>query len=55
MTDRDALRRVLKANDFDVIMVREGTLRMQTIIEFFQSNRDNQPVGVVEVDIYGDS
>jgi hypothetical protein len=50
-TDRDALRRVLKGDDFDVIVVREGTKRMQTIIEFFQSNRDNKPVGVVEVEL----
>jgi hypothetical protein len=55
MADRDALRRVLKGNDFDVIIVREGTPRMQTIIEFFQSNRDNKPVGVVEVALYGNS
>ena len=55
LTDRDALRRVLKGNDFDVIVVREETTRMQTIVEFFQSNRDNKPVGVVEVDFYGNS
>jgi uncharacterized protein DUF6932 len=47
VADRDALRRVLKGDDFDVIIVREETTRMQTIIEFFQSNRDNKPVGVV--------
>ncbi|MGA9767680.1 MAG: hypothetical protein WBV94_01470 [Blastocatellia bacterium] len=55
VADRDALRRVLKGNDFDVIVVREETVRMQTIIEFFQSSRDNKPVGVVEVDLYGNS
>lgn len=55
MADRDALRRTLKGNDFDVIIVRANTLRMQTIIEFFQSNRDNKPVGVVEVELYGNS
>jgi hypothetical protein len=53
MADRDALQRVLKGDDFDVIIVREGARRMQTIIEFFQSNRDNKAVGVVEVDLYG--
>ena len=55
VADRDALRRVLKGDDFDVIVVREETTRMQTIIEFFQSNRDNKPVGVVEVNLYGNS
>ena len=51
MADRDALRRVLKGDDFDVIVVREGTSSMQTIIEFFQSNRDNKPIGIVEVEM----
>jgi hypothetical protein len=49
VTDRDALRRVFKGGDLDVIVVRESTGRMQTAIEFFQTNRDNKEVGIVEV------
>jgi hypothetical protein len=49
ITDRDALRRVFRGGDLDVIVVRESTKRMQTAIEFFQTNRDNKEVGIVEV------
>ncbi|HST23291.1 MAG TPA: hypothetical protein VLR90_19360 [Blastocatellia bacterium] len=55
VADRDALRRVLRGDDIDPKVVREETPGMQTIIEFFQSNRDNKAVGVVEVDLYGNS
>jgi predicted nucleotidyltransferase len=36
--DRDALRRVFRGSDLDVLVVREGTGRLQTAIEFFQTN-----------------
>jgi hypothetical protein len=49
IADRDALRRVLRGGDLDVIVVRESSQRMQTAIEFFQTNRDNKEVGIVEV------
>ncbi|MCI0489605.1 MAG: hypothetical protein L0229_23700 [Blastocatellia bacterium] len=49
IADRAALNRVFKGGHLDVIVVREGTGRMQTAIEFFQTNRDNKRVGIVEV------
>jgi uncharacterized protein DUF6932 len=49
VTDRRALRRVLKTEALDVITVRNGTSRMDLVLEFFQSKRDNKQVGVVEV------
>jgi len=47
--DRRALRRVLKTEALDIITVRNGTTRMDLVLEFFQSKRDNKQVGVVEV------
>jgi hypothetical protein len=49
VTDRSALRRVLKTGALDVITVRSGTTQMDLVLEFFQSKRDNKQVGVVEV------
>jgi hypothetical protein len=49
VADRASLSRVFKGGTFDVIVVRNGTGRMQTAIEFFQTNRDNKPIGIVEV------
>ena len=49
VTDRDALRRVVKSGDCDVIVVRARTERLQTVIEFFQANRNNKAVGIVEL------
>lgn len=49
VTDRRALRRVLKTEALDIITVRNGTTRMDLVLEFFQSTRDNKQVGVVEV------
>lgn len=49
VTDRRALRRVLKTDALDIITVRNGTTRMDLVLEFFQSKRDNKQVGVVEV------
>lgn len=49
VTDRRALRRVLKTEALDIITVRDGTTRMDLVLEFFQSKRDNKQVGVVEV------
>lgn len=49
VTDRRALRRVLKTEALDIITVRNGTTRMDLVLEFFQSKRDNKQVGVVEV------
>jgi len=50
-TDRDALRRVFKGGDLDVIVVRDSTTQMKTALEFFQTNRDNKAVGAVEMAI----
>jgi hypothetical protein len=49
VADRISLNRVFKGEAFDVIVVRNGTGRMQTAIEFLQTNRDNKPIGIVEV------
>lgn len=49
VTDRSALRRVLKTGALDVTTVRSGTTQMDLVLEFFQSKRDNKQVGVVEV------
>jgi len=49
VTDRRALRRVLKTEALDIITVRNGTTRMDLVLELFQSKRDNKQVGVVEV------
>lgn len=49
VTDRRAVRRVLKSEALDIITVRDGTTRMDLVLEFFQSTRDNKQVGVVEV------
>ena len=49
VADRDALRRVLKTEVLDVITVRNGTTRMNLVLEFFQSKRDNKHVGIIEV------
>jgi Family of unknown function (DUF6932) len=49
VTDRRALRRVLNTEALDIITVRNGTTRMDLVLEFFQSKRDNKKVGVVEV------
>ena len=49
VTDRRALRRILRTDSFDIITVRNGTSRMDLVLEFFQSKRDNKKVGVVEV------
>lgn len=49
VTDRSALRRVLKTGALDLITVRRGTTQMDLVLEFFQSKRDNKQVGVVEV------
>jgi hypothetical protein len=51
VTDRRALRRVLKTEALDIITVRNGTTRMDLVLEFFQSKRDNKQVGVVEVNL----
>ncbi len=55
VSDRDALRRTFRGTDLDVLVVREGTGRLHSAIEFFQTNRDNRRVGIVEVELYGDS
>jgi uncharacterized protein DUF6932 len=49
VTDRGALRRVLKTDALDIITVRNGTTRMDLVLEFLQSKRDNKQVGVVQV------
>jgi len=49
VTDRDALKRRFKGDYLDIIVVRDGTGRMQKAIEFFQTNRDDKQVGIVEV------
>lgn len=49
VTDRSALRRVLKSGALDVVTVRSGTTQMDLMLEFFQSKRDNKQVGIVEV------
>ena len=49
VTDRSALRRLLKTGTLDVTTVRSGTSQMDLVLEFFQSTRDNKQVGVVEV------
>jgi hypothetical protein len=49
VADRDALRRVFKGGDLDVIVVRNHTRHRQAALEFFQTNRDNKAVGIVEV------
>lgn len=51
VTDRRALRRVLKTEALDTITVRNGTTQMDLVLEFFQSKRDNKQVGVVEVEL----
>ena len=49
LVDRDAIRRRFRGDDLDVLPVRNGTIRMQTALEFFQYNRNAKPVGIVEV------
>jgi uncharacterized protein DUF6932 len=49
VTDRSALRSVLKTGALDVTTVRSGTSQMDLVLEFFQCKRDNKQVGVVEV------
>jgi hypothetical protein len=49
VADRDALRRVLRGGGCDVIVARAGTKPLQAAIEFFQTNRNNKAVGVVEL------
>jgi len=51
VADRTSLNTLFKDGEFDVIVVRNGTARMQTAIEFFQTNRDNKSVGIVEVEL----
>ena len=48
---RTALRRVLKGADLDVIVARDGSSQAEKAVEFFQTNRDNKSVGVVEVSL----
>jgi hypothetical protein len=49
VTRRSALRRVLGTEHLDVIVSRDGSQQAQRAVEFFQTNRDNKQVGVVEV------
>jgi hypothetical protein len=49
VADRDGWRRVLKTDALDVLTVRNGTTRMDLVLEFFQCRRENKQVGVVEV------
>lgn len=54
VASRKALQRIFRRDDLDVMVVREKTAAERTAIEFFQTNRDNKRVGLVEVLFHGD-
>lgn len=49
VTNRQALRRVVKGTDYDVAVARAGTAKAQEVLEFFQLNRRGKQIGIVEV------
>ncbi len=49
VASRQAMRRVVRGHDYDVLMVRAGTSSVEPTLEFFQSTRSDKRVGLVEV------
>jgi len=49
VANRNGLRRVLKGDNFDVMIVRPDDEEFLDAVEFFQTNRNNKSVGIMEV------
>ena len=49
MTNRRALRRIVKQSDYDATIVRAGAEDEREAMEFFQETRSGKKVGIVEV------